>query len=81
MEPVQPRPDRGMLRPDRCALPVAAAAGAPACIPVSRVAPALPAAVSAGRASGDGWPAAVSVLAGRDPDTLFSDPFPDTVFG
>ena len=41
----------------------------------------IPAAVSAGRASGDGWTAAVSILAGYDPDGVFSNPFLDTLLG
>jgi hypothetical protein len=81
MEPMQLRPDRGAPRPDRCALPVAAAAGALARIPVFRVAPALPAAVSAGRVSGDGWPAAVWILVGYDPGNVFSNPSLDALSG
>jgi Cholesterol oxidase, substrate-binding len=42
---------------------------------------AIPAAVSAGRASGDGWDAAVSILASYDPYSVFSNPFLDTLFG
>jgi FAD/FMN-containing dehydrogenase len=40
---------------------------------------AIPAAVSAGQASGDGWAAAVSILAGYDPGAVFSNPFLDTL--
>jgi FAD/FMN-containing dehydrogenase len=39
----------------------------------------IPAAVSAGQASGDGWAAAVSILAGYDPGAVFSNPFLDTL--
>jgi hypothetical protein len=42
---------------------------------------AIPAAVSAGQASGDGWDAAVSILASYDPYSVFSNPFLDTLFG
>jgi FAD/FMN-containing dehydrogenase len=42
---------------------------------------AIPAAVSAGQAGGDGWPTAVSILAGYDPGGVFSNPFLDTLFG
>jgi FAD/FMN-containing dehydrogenase len=41
----------------------------------------IPAAVSAGQASGDGWSAAISILAGYDPGAVFSSPFLDTLFG
>jgi hypothetical protein len=41
----------------------------------------IPAAVSAGRASGDGWAAAVSILTGYDPGSVFSNPFLDTLLG
>jgi FAD/FMN-containing dehydrogenase len=41
----------------------------------------IPAAVSAGQAGGDGWPAAVSILAGYDPGAVFSNPFLDTLLG
>jgi FAD/FMN-containing dehydrogenase len=41
----------------------------------------IPAAVSAGQASGDGWAAAISILAGFDPGSVFSNPFLDTLFG
>ena len=41
----------------------------------------IPAAVSAGQASGDGWSAAVSILTGYDPGAVFSSPFLDTLLG
>jgi FAD/FMN-containing dehydrogenase len=41
----------------------------------------VPAAVSAGQASGDGWSTAVSLLTGYDPHAVFSNPFLDTLFG
>ncbi len=41
----------------------------------------IPAAVSAGQASGDGWATAVSTLTGYDPGSVFSNPFLDTLFG
>ncbi len=41
----------------------------------------IPAAVSAGQASGDGWSTAVSILTGYDPGAVFSNPFLDTLFG
>jgi FAD/FMN-containing dehydrogenase len=41
----------------------------------------VPAAISAGQASGDGWPAAVSILAGYDPAAVFSNPFLDILLG
>jgi FAD/FMN-containing dehydrogenase len=41
----------------------------------------IPAAVSAGQASGDGWSTAVSILTGYDPNGVFSNPFLDTLFG
>ena len=41
----------------------------------------VPAAVSAGQASGDGWATAVSILTGYDPGGVFSNPFLDTLFG
>jgi hypothetical protein len=41
----------------------------------------IPAAVSAGQAGGDGWAAAVSILTGYDPGSVFSNPFLDTLLG
>jgi FAD/FMN-containing dehydrogenase len=41
----------------------------------------VPAAVSAGQASGDGWSTAVSILTAYDPNGVFSNPFLDTLFG
>jgi FAD/FMN-containing dehydrogenase len=41
----------------------------------------IPAAVSAGQASDDGWSTAVSILTGYDPPGVFSNPFLDTLFG
>jgi hypothetical protein len=41
----------------------------------------IPAAVSAGQASDDGWSTAVSILTSYDPNSVFSDPFLDTLFG
>ena len=42
----------------------------------------IPAAVSAGQASGDGWSTAVSILTTTyDPNGVFSNPFLDTLFG
>jgi FAD/FMN-containing dehydrogenase len=41
----------------------------------------IPAAVSAGQASGDGWSTAVSILTSYDPNSVFSNPFLDTLFG
>jgi len=41
----------------------------------------IPAAVSAGQASGDGWSTAVSILTQYDPSGVFSNPFLDTLFG
>jgi FAD/FMN-containing dehydrogenase len=41
----------------------------------------IPAAVSAGQASDDGWSTAVSILASYDPNSVFSNPFLDTLFG
>ena len=41
----------------------------------------VPAAVSAGQASGDGWGTAVSILKGYDPHAVFSNPFLDTLMG
>ena len=41
----------------------------------------IPAAVSAGQASNDGWSTAVSILASYDPNSVFSNPFLDTLFG
>jgi FAD/FMN-containing dehydrogenase len=41
----------------------------------------VPAAVSAGQASGDGWSTAVEILTGYDPGAGFSNPFLDTLFG
>ena len=40
----------------------------------------IPAAVSAGRASNDGWSTAVSILSSYDPSSVFSNPFLDTLF-
>jgi FAD/FMN-containing dehydrogenase len=42
---------------------------------------AIPAAVSAGQASNDGWGTAVSILTSYDPNSVFSNPFLDTLFG
>jgi FAD/FMN-containing dehydrogenase len=42
---------------------------------------AIPAAVSAGQASDDGWSTAVSILTSYDPNSVFSSPFLDTLFG
>jgi FAD/FMN-containing dehydrogenase len=39
----------------------------------------IPAAVSAGQASGDGWSTAVSILTAYDPNGVFSNPFLDTL--
>jgi len=41
----------------------------------------IPAAVSAGQASGDGWSTAVSILKSYDPNSVFSNPFLDTLIG
>ena len=41
----------------------------------------IPAAVSAGQASNDGWSTAVSILTSYDPNSVFSSPFLDTLFG
>ena len=41
----------------------------------------MPAAVSAGQASGDGWGTAVSILRGYDPHAVFSNPFLDSLLG
>ncbi|HEX3922300.1 MAG TPA: cholesterol oxidase substrate-binding domain-containing protein [Streptosporangiaceae bacterium] len=41
----------------------------------------IPAAVSAGQASGDGWSTAISILTGYDPNSVFSNPFLDTLMG
>ncbi|HUN38572.1 MAG TPA: cholesterol oxidase substrate-binding domain-containing protein [Trebonia sp.] len=41
----------------------------------------IPAAVSAGQASGDGWQAATSILSGYDPGAVFSNPFLDSLLG
>jgi len=41
----------------------------------------IPAAVSAGQASDDGWSTAVTILTGYDPNKVFSNPFLDTLFG
>jgi FAD/FMN-containing dehydrogenase len=41
----------------------------------------IPAAISAGQASGDNWPAAAAILKKYDPDGIFSSPFLDTLFG
>ena len=41
----------------------------------------VPAAVSAGQASDDGWSTAGSLLTGYDPHAVFSNPFLDTLFG
>jgi FAD/FMN-containing dehydrogenase len=41
----------------------------------------IPAAVSAGQASADGWSTAVSILTAYDPNGVFSNPFLDTLFG
>jgi FAD/FMN-containing dehydrogenase len=41
----------------------------------------IPAAVSAGQASDDGWSTAVSILTSYDPHSVFSSPFLDTLFG
>jgi len=41
----------------------------------------IPAAVSAGQASGDGWDTAVSILTAYDPNSVFSNPFLDTLMG
>jgi len=41
----------------------------------------IPAAVSAGQASGDGWSTAISILTAYDPNSVFSNPFLDTLMG
>jgi FAD/FMN-containing dehydrogenase len=41
----------------------------------------IPAAVSAGQASDDGWSTATSILTRYDPGKVFSSPFLDTLFG
>jgi FAD/FMN-containing dehydrogenase len=41
----------------------------------------IPAAVSAGQASDDGWSEAIAILTTYDPDKVFSSPFLDTLFG
>jgi FAD/FMN-containing dehydrogenase len=41
----------------------------------------IPAAVSAGQASGDGWSTAVAILKSYDPNSVFSNPFLDTLMG
>jgi FAD/FMN-containing dehydrogenase len=41
----------------------------------------VPAAVSAGQASTDNWSTAVSILTGYDPNSVFSNPFLDTLMG
>jgi hypothetical protein len=41
----------------------------------------VPAAVSAGQASTDGWSTAVSILTSYDPNSVFSNPFLDTLMG
>jgi FAD/FMN-containing dehydrogenase len=41
----------------------------------------IPAAVSAGQASNDGWSTAVSILTSYDPNSVFSSPFLDTLLG
>jgi FAD/FMN-containing dehydrogenase len=41
----------------------------------------IPAAVSAGQASNDGWSTAVSILNSYDPNSVFSNPFLDTLLG
>jgi FAD/FMN-containing dehydrogenase len=41
----------------------------------------IPATVSAGQASDDGWDTAVSILTSYDPNGVFSNPFLDTLFG
>jgi FAD/FMN-containing dehydrogenase len=41
----------------------------------------IPAAVSAGQPSNDGWSTAVSILSSYDPNSVFSNPFLDTLFG
>jgi FAD/FMN-containing dehydrogenase len=40
----------------------------------------IPAAVSAGQASGDGWSTAISILTSYDPHSVFSNPFLDMLF-
>jgi FAD/FMN-containing dehydrogenase len=40
----------------------------------------IPAAISAGQASDDGWSTAVSILTSYDPNSVFSNPFLDTLF-
>ena len=41
----------------------------------------IPAAVSAGQASDDGWTTATAILSRYDPNKVFSSPFLDTLFG
>jgi FAD/FMN-containing dehydrogenase len=41
----------------------------------------IPAAISAGQASDDGWSTAISILSRYDPGKVFSSPFLDTLFG
>jgi FAD/FMN-containing dehydrogenase len=41
----------------------------------------IPAAISAGQASNDGWSTARAILTQYDPDKVFSSPFLDTLFG
>jgi FAD/FMN-containing dehydrogenase len=41
----------------------------------------IPAAVSAGQASDDGWSTAVSILSSYDPNSVFSNPFLDALLG
>jgi FAD/FMN-containing dehydrogenase len=41
----------------------------------------IPAAVSAGQGSGDGWSTAISILTSYDPNSVFSNPFLDTLMG
>jgi FAD/FMN-containing dehydrogenase len=41
----------------------------------------IPAAVSAGQATDDGWSTAASILTSYDPNSVFSSPFLDTLFG
>jgi FAD/FMN-containing dehydrogenase len=47
----------------------------------STLASTIPAAVSAGQASDDGWTTATAILSRYDPDKVFSSPFLDTLFG
>jgi FAD/FMN-containing dehydrogenase len=41
----------------------------------------IPAAVSAGQSSSNGWSTAASILTSYDPNSVFSNPFLDTLFG